>query len=130
MADELKERSYFLWMFLSIITFGICGILYMYYTMDDLNKLYARYGKGEAVSVLLILILTLLTGVGGLVYMYLIYEKLHDHINSQGGSYNVPGGLGILLWNLCLSWTIIVPIFFGWKWQNAMNIQIRRARKR
>ena len=78
---ELKERSYFLWMFLSIITLGICGIIYMYYTMDDLNKLYARYNKGEAVSVLLILILTLLTGVGGLVYQYLIYEKLHDTYN-------------------------------------------------
>jgi hypothetical protein len=125
----MKERSYFLWMFLSIITLGICGIIYMYYTMDDLNQLYAKYGKGEAVSVILILILTLLTGVGGLVYMFLIYEKLHDHIESQRGSYNVPSGISILLLNLCLSWTIIVPIYYGWKWQNAMNIQIRHSRR-
>lgn len=124
MAVQIKERSYFLWMFLSIITGGICGIIYVFFTMDDLNKLYARHGKGEAVSILLILLLMLL-GFGTLVYMFLIYERLNEHITSQGGSYNVPGGLGILLWTICLGWTIIVPIYFGWKWQNALNIQIR-----
>ncbi len=127
MSIQINERSYFLWMFLSIITFGICGIIYVYYTMDDLNKLYARYGKGEAVSVALVFILMIL-GFGTLVYMFLIYDKLHEHIKSQRGSYNVPGGLGIILWNLCLGWTIIVPIYFGWKWQNALNIQIRGSR--
>jgi hypothetical protein len=95
--------------------------------MDDLNKLYARHGKGEAVSVILVFILMLL-GFGTLVYMFLIYDKLHEHIESQRGSYNVPGGLGVILWNLCLGWTIIVPIYFGWKWQNALNIQIRSRR--
>jgi len=125
MAIHIKERSYFLWMFLSIITLGICGIIYVYYTMDDLNKLYARHGKGEAVSVALVFILMLL-GFGSLVYMFLIYDKLNEHVESQRGSDNVPGGLGIILWNLCLGWTIIVPIYFGWKWQDVLNQQIRR----
>ena len=102
MAVQIKERSYFLWMFFSIITFGICGIIYMYLNMDDLNKLYARHGKGEAVNVLLVFLLAILVGAGGLVYMFLIYEKLNEHITSQGGSYNVPGGLSILLLNICL----------------------------
>lgn len=124
MAVQIKERSYFLWMFLSIITFGICGIIYVYYTMDDLNKLYARHGKGEAVSILLVFLLMLL-GFGTLVYMFLIYDKLNEHIASQGGSYNVPSGLSIILLNICLSWTIVVPIYYAWKWQNALNIQIR-----
>jgi len=125
MAVQIKERSYFLWMFLSIITFGICGLIYIYYTMDDLNKLYARYGKGEAVSVVLVFVLMLL-GFGTLVYMFLIYDKLHDHVESQGGTNNVPGGLGIILWNIFLGWTIIVPLYFGWKWQDVLNQQIRR----
>ena len=127
MAVQIKERSYFLWMFLSIITGGICGIIYVYYTMDDLNKLYARHGKGEAVSIILVLLLTLLVGAGGLVYMFLIYEKLNEHIASQGGSYNVPSGLSILLITICLSWLTlgIINIYYGWKWQNALNIQIR-----
>ena len=124
MAVQIKERSYFLWMFLSIITFGICGIIYVYYTMDDLNKLYARHGKGEAVSILLVFLLMLL-GFGTLVYMFLIYDKLNEHIASSGGSYNVPSGLSIILLNICLSWTIVVPIYYAWKWQNALNIQIR-----
>ncbi|MHA1557854.1 MAG: hypothetical protein ACTSPM_13085, partial [Candidatus Heimdallarchaeota archaeon] len=96
-----------------------------YYTMDDLNKLYARHGKGEAVSVALVFILMLL-GFGSLVYMFLIYDKLNEHVESQRGSDNVPGGLGIILWNLCLGWTIIVPLYFGWKWQDVLNQQIRR----
>ena len=123
----MKERSFFLWMFLGIITGGICSIVYLYLNMDDLNKLYAKHNKGEAVSVLLVFILCLL-GFGALVHMFLIYEKLHDHIESKNGTYNVPGGLGILLWNICLSWTIIIPLYFGWKWQNALNIQIRGRR--
>ncbi|MHA1737627.1 MAG: DUF4234 domain-containing protein [Candidatus Heimdallarchaeota archaeon] len=125
----MKERSYFLWLFLGIITGGICSLVYMYLTMDDLNQLYAKHNKGEAVSILLVIVLTLLVGIGGLVYMFLIYEKLHDHIESKRGSYNVPGGLSIILLNICLSWTIIVPIYYGWKWQNAMNIQIRGGRR-
>ncbi|HUU78747.1 MAG TPA: DUF4234 domain-containing protein [candidate division Zixibacteria bacterium] len=127
MAVQIKERSYFLWLFLSIITFGICGIIYIYYTMDDLNKLYAKHGKGEAVSVVLVFVLMIL-GFGSLVYMFLIYEKLHEHIESKHGKYNVPGGLGIILWNIFLGWTIFVPLYFGWKWQNALNIQIRGKR--
>lgn len=126
MAVQIKERSYFLWMFLSIITGGICGIIYVYYTMDDLNKLYARHGKGEAVSVILVFLLMLL-GFGTIVYMFLIYDKLNEHIASQGGSYNVPSGLSILLITICLSWLTlgIINIYYGWKWQNALNIQIR-----
>jgi hypothetical protein len=94
--------------------------------MDDLNKLYARHGKGEAVSILLVFLLMIL-GFGTLVYMFLIYEKLNEHITSQGGSYNVPNGLSILLITLCLSWLTlgIINIYYGWKWQNALNIQIR-----
>ena len=126
MAVQIKERSYFLWMFLSIITGGICGIIYIYFTMDDLNKLYARHGKGEAVSMILVFLLMLL-GFGTIVYMFLIYEKLNEHIASQGGSYNVPSGLSILLITICLSWLTlgIINIYYGWKWQNALNIQIR-----
>ncbi len=126
MAVQIQERSYFLWMFLSIITGGICGIIYVYLTMDDLNKLYARHGKGEAVSVILVFLLMLL-GFGTIVYMFLIYDKLHEHIASKGGSYNVPSGLSILLITICLSWLTlgIISIYYGWKWQNALNIQIR-----
>ncbi len=124
MSIQIKERSYFLWLFLSIITLGICGIVYLYYTMDDLNKLYARSGKEEAISILLVIVLMLL-GFGTLVYMFILYDKLHDHIESKGGSHNVPSGVGILLWNIFLGWTIIVPLYFSWKWQNALNIEIR-----
>ena len=125
MAVQIKERSYFLWLFLGLITFGICSIIYIYYTMDDLNKLYARHGKGEAVSVVLVFVLMLL-GFGSFVYMFLIYDKLHDHVESQGGTNNVPSGIGILLWSIFLGWTIVVPLYFGWKWQDVLNQQIRR----
>ena len=125
----MQEKSWLKWTLLSILTMGICGYIYMYYNLEDLNKLYARAGRGEALNVgMMFLFYFLIPFVGPIIVIYTKYQKMNEYVIANRGTNNVPSGMGMVLWILLLGWTVVVPLYFEWKWQDVMNQQIRNQR--
>jgi hypothetical protein len=126
-----ETRSFFLWFFLGIITAGLCFAIYYYLNFADLDAHYSRVGVHDGAPstdvepLLMALLCCLLPSIGTLIAQFVKYSKLHDHVEASGGRRNIPDGLSIVLLNLCLGWTIILPIYYEWKWQDVLNNHIR-----
>ncbi|MBD3192471.1 MAG: DUF4234 domain-containing protein [Candidatus Heimdallarchaeota archaeon] len=112
----LEQRNFWLWMVLSICTFGICGLIYSIFNIIDLNNL-AKYPRPKKVPspeiddtlLIIIILLMVFTGIGGIVLVFLKFQRLHEYIkyHPKKQSYQVPSGLKVLLVN------ILAPIIGG-----------------
>ena len=127
--DVQGTRSYFLWIFLGIITGGICSIIYNLLNFMDLDEHNNRYANREnapstdSQAWLMVLLCIIVPGIGTLIALYIKYSKLHDHLAAYQGAPNIPDGMGILLINIFLSWLTlgIITIYYEWKWQHVFN---------
>ncbi|NHJ04655.1 MAG: zinc-ribbon domain-containing protein [Candidatus Heimdallarchaeota archaeon] len=90
---ELVQRNYLLWLVLSIVT-GIFSFIYLYFIIEDLNKLdnYPRpknvpSTKIDTTQVIIWLVVGYVTGIllpFAMVYIYSqTFGKLYDYINSH-----------------------------------------------
>ncbi|NKF07676.1 DUF4234 domain-containing protein [Clostridium gasigenes] len=95
----IKNRSFWSYILLTIITFGIYGIIFMYNYTEDLNKTCEGTGKPSKNYLIVILLSIITCGI----YYYVWLYKQANRINQQGFSYsiNIPEtGSTILLWNI------------------------------
>jgi hypothetical protein len=82
---HLEQRNFWLWFVITICTFGIGGIVYMYLNLDDLNKLdkYPRPKGVPSTEVSLALVIVLcccLPPIGAIIAQYYKFDKLHNYI--------------------------------------------------
>ncbi|MBQ8183880.1 MAG: DUF4234 domain-containing protein [Clostridia bacterium] len=95
----MKKKSIGLYIFLSIITFGIYPLFFWYKWTEDVNKLCDGDDK-ESANYILILILNVFSlGINAPIWNYQMGERLFQ----KAGDYGVElkhGGMFIMFWKL------------------------------
>ena len=104
----IKNRSLVKVILLSIVTFGIYGLIWTHYLAKDTNAICEGDGKKTA-GLLKLFLLSLITfGIYSIIWIYMLGDRLQDN----GPKYNVTikeSGGTILLWYLVGSFIIVGP---------------------
>ena len=93
---------------LSIITFGIYGLYWIYKLAKDVNKICEGDGKKTGGLLKLILLGMITFGIYCIVWIYMLGDRLQDN----GPKYNITikeSGGTVLLWYLLGSFIIVGP---------------------
>ena len=107
----VKKYSLAAVILLSIITFGIYGLYWIYRLARDVNLICAGDGKKTS-GLLVYFLLSLITlGIYGIVWIYMLGDRIQDN----GPKYNLTikeSGGTLLLWFILGSFIIVGP-FIG-----------------
>ena len=92
-APQLEIRSFWMWTLLGLVTFGIASYVYMYYNIQDLDKLSQHPAPAgvksthiDTSNLTILIIVGLITGLIGVLMLigtFLKFQKLHEYINSH-----------------------------------------------
>lgn len=97
--EKIKFKSFWKYLLLSLITFGIYGIYFLYGYTKDINKLCQKDGK-ESKNYIVVCLLSIITfGIYGLYWWYVQGERLYN----IAPVYNInvrERGSNILLWEI------------------------------
>lgn len=96
---KIKYRSFWKFLLLSCITFGIYGIYVMYGYVKDLNKVCEGDGKPSKNYIVVILLSMVSCGIYGLYWYYTQGERLYRIAPKYGIQIREKGST-ILLWSL------------------------------
>lgn len=95
----VKERSFIVYLLLTIVTCGIYAIYFWYVYTEDLNAI--TEGDGEPLQNYIVVILLSIITCG--IYKYVWMYKLGNKLQMNGPRYNVniqENGTTILLWTI------------------------------
>ncbi len=108
---------------LSLITFGIYGLVCMSGISSDINTIASRYdGKRTMHFCLLAFIVTPLTlGIGAIVWYHNISARIGNELRRRGIAYGFDAA-SFWLWNVLGSLIIIGPFVYCHKMFKAMNL--------
>ena len=98
-TNRIKYRSFWKYLILSCITFGIYGIYVMYGYVKDLNKVCEGDGKPSKNYIVVILLSMVSCGIYGLYWYYTQGERLYRIAPKYGIQIREKGST-ILLWSL------------------------------
>lgn len=98
-TNRIKYRSFWKYLILSCITFGIYGIYVMYGYVKDLNKVCKGDGKPSKNYIVVILLSMVSCGIYGLYWYYTQGERLYRIAPKYGIQIREKGST-ILLWSL------------------------------
>ena len=98
-TGKIKYRSFWKFLLLSCITFGIYGIYVMYGYVKDINKVCEGDGKQSKNYIVVILLSMITCGIYGLYWSYTQGERLY-RIAPKYGIQIREKGSSILLWTL------------------------------
>lgn len=123
-AGKLKtNRSLLKFILLSIITFGIYGIVVMSGVSSDINTIASRYdGKKTMHYCLIFFIFSWLTlGIASLVWSHKISDRIGNELSRRGINYQFGAGT---FWGWGFLGTIIIvgPFIYCHKLLKAMNL--------
>lgn len=94
-----EDRSLLMYILLTIVTFGIYGLYFIYKLAQDVNIVCAGDGK-ETPGLLKYFLLTLVTcGIYSFYWMYCLGNRLADNAPRYGLSFQENGST-VLLWQL------------------------------
>ena len=91
MQPQIQQRNIALWIVLSIITCGICGIVWLYFIVEDVKTLT---GDTEGMNGALVIILGIVTCNIYLLYWFYKTGQAIDDVAVKEG--NASGSRGIL----------------------------------
>lgn len=114
------DRSFGMFLLLSIITFGIYSIIFFYNYVEDLNVVCAKDGK-SSMNYIVVWLLSLVTGG---IFMYVWYYMIGDRLEQNCRAYGVPSsssGTSLLLWSLLGSLIIVGPFIAQYKMIEDLN---------
>lgn len=95
----IKHRDFLVMVLLTIITFGIYGIIFWYSYSDDMNKVCSGDGK-ETKNYLIVILLSIITcGIYYWIWVYHLGNRLRENAPRYGLTFN-EDGTTILLWML------------------------------
>ena len=108
---------------LSIITFGIYGIVFYSSISEDINAIAGRYdGKKTMHYCLLIFIIAPITlGIGALVWIHKLSNRIGSELTRRGLGYSFGAG-SFWLWNTIGALIIVGPFIYMHKLCKAMNM--------
>lgn len=118
----IKERNFWTYFFLSLITCGIYGIVFMYGWTEENNRVCAGDGK-DSFNYIVVLLLTIITcGIYFYVWVYKMAQRLQDNAPRYGLMLNESGS-SVLLFTILGSFIGIGPLigeYFMIKNQNIL----------
>ena len=123
-AGQLKtNRSLLKFILLSLITFGIYGLVVMSVVSSDINVIASRYdGKKTMHCCLVFFIFAPLTfGIVYLVWSHRLCERIGYELTRRTISYRF-GPLDFWLWDILGALIIIGPFIYTYKLLKSMNL--------
>lgn len=108
---------------LSLVTFGIYGIVAYSSISNDINVIASRYdGKKTMHYCLLIFIIAPITlGIGGIVWMHKISARIGNELSRRNIDYKFGAG-SFWLWNTLGAFILVGPFVYIHKLFKAMNL--------
>ena len=108
---------------LSVITFGIYGLVVMSAVSNEINIVASRYdGKKTMHYCLLTFIVAPITcGIGGIVWSHRISNRIGNELARRGIAYNF-SATDYWLWNVLGSFIVVGPFIYLHKMFRAMNL--------
>ncbi len=123
-AVQLKtNRGLVKYILLSLITFGIYGIVCMSSVSTDINLIASKYdGKKTMHFCLLAFVFSWLTcGIGIFVWFHKISNRIGDELKRRNIDYKMSAG-SFWLWNILGSFIVVGPFVYMYKLFKAMNL--------
>lgn len=123
-VGQLKtNRSLLKFILLSIITFGIYGLVVMSAVSTDINTIAGRYdGKKTMHYCLVVFIFSWLTfGIVPLVWSHRISDRIGNELSRRGIDYSF-GASTFWLWNILGSLILVGPFVYTHKLLKSMNL--------
>ncbi len=123
-VGQLKtNRSLLKFILLSIITFGIYGLVVMSAVSTDINTIAGRYdGKKTMHYCLVVFIFSWLTfGIVPIVWSHKISNRIGNELTRRGISYSFDAST-FWLWNVLGSLIIVGPFIYIHKLLTSMNL--------
>ncbi|MDR1287133.1 MAG: DUF4234 domain-containing protein [Treponema sp.] len=104
----IRKRGLAGFILLSVITFGIYGLYWIYKLAKDVNSICEGDGKktGGLLKYFLLGIITF--GIYDLVWLYMLGDRLQDNAPRYGLAFKESGG-AVLLWYILGSFIIVGP---------------------
>ena len=123
-VGQLKtNKSLVKFILLSLITFGIYGIVILSSVSNDINIIASRYdGKRTMHYCLLCFLVGNITfGIGYIVWYHKISNRIGDELNRRGINYSF-GAKDYRLWSVLGSLIIVGPFIYTYKLLKATNL--------
>lgn len=118
---KLKEdRSLLIIILLSMITFGIYGLVLIHQLADDTNEACAKDGKNTTGLLAFILLSIITAGIYGIIWWFMIIERWERYLIKNDYPVRVTG-LGYILWSTIGVFIIVGPIIGQYKAIHQMN---------
>lgn len=116
----IKERSFLMYLLLTIVTCGIYSIYYWYTYTEELNRM--TDGDGEPLQdYIVVLLLSIITcGIYKYIWLYKVGNKLVKNGPRYGVSFSEDGST-ILLWYILGSFIAIGPFMAVYFLTNNFN---------
>ena len=110
-----------MYILLTLISFGIYGIVFMTKIGKDINRIASRYDRQETMHFCLALVLTFFTfGIYGLVWYHKMSDRVGRELERRGYEKTVTSST-YWLWYFLGSLVLIGPFVYMYKLIGAMN---------
>lgn len=114
------DRSFWLFILLTIVTCGIYSIVFFYNYVEDMNVVCQRDGK-TSMNYILVLILSMVTcGIFGMVWIYQMGERIDENSKAYGITSSANGS-SLLLWSILGSLICVGPYVAVYKMIEGLN---------
>lgn len=123
-VGQLKtNRGLLKYILLSMLTFGIYGIVVLSAVSSDINVIASRYdGKKTTHFCLLLFVFSWLTlGIAPLVWYHKISARIGNELSRRGIAYSFGAG-SFWGWNILGSLIVVGPLVYLHKLLKAMNL--------
>ena len=116
------KRSLVKMIFLSLLTFGIYGIVINSRISEEINIVASRSDGQRTMHYLLMTMITPITfGIYGLVWNHFLAERIGNELRRRGYDYKF-GASSFWLWNILGSFILIGPFVYCHKLMKSMNM--------
>lgn len=121
-AQLRTDRSFIKTFLLSLITFGIYGIICYGHVTDDVNLVCSRYDGKKSMNYYLLLFIVgpISFGFAFIIWMHNICERIGNELKRRQINYDF-GAKDFWLWSVLGSLIIVGPFVFAHKFFQAVN---------
>lgn len=123
-ARQLRtNRSLLKMILLSIVTFGIYGLVVMCHVSSEINEVASRYdGKKTMHFALLVFLIAPITlGIAGLVWYHKLSNRVGDELKRRNQDYQISAKT-YWLWCILGALIIVGPFIYTHKLLKSMNL--------
>lgn len=123
-VTQLKtNRGLVKFILLSLITFGIYGIVVLSGVSNDINTIAGRYDNKRTMHycLLVFIIAPITLGIGAIVWFAKISSRIGNELKRRNLGYSF-GAADFWLWNVLGSLIVVGPFIYMHKILKAMNI--------